>query len=511
MSGFFSTLQTNIPRPDVVMNSGPLPSQDPSGWPVGFNANPDGRIGEAPTLLGGVKPYSYGGPDRLSTQAAYLNIPHVTQRLVPAIVLPSAGVGSGTFTLSHQVDDGDIAFVVRIMFSPYEMVKGKKSYARQGVMHAIDPVINLSTANYLLHGLQRYITQENGEWKLLWTALGGEKKLEGMSDTMRALDEKISDSTLGEKEILQARFQKKQCMRRIANFLISDVIKPFGVPRGSEKQGGQHQGLINKSVTWPVDLVTSMVVDGRVINMVNFWRKDAIDSGDDLLFYLGESSQIEYVLSHHHGNSGIQKFPPLDKAPSYCWKNETNRHESHWHMKSSWNAYYSKTYSDVGGDPNFLKYPTTTGPDTVFQLFPGVKSSNSVDVQRAIWNTGYWHIARSQVMQFKHEESRNIITNATSVLNGNLLQATFEPTWMDPLVGDSGRPKKIRRVDYDDYDNETEKLKNIISSYKSGSNIESILKSMVTPTKALTYGVITPLLSLITRDPIAANYLPGSY
>jgi hypothetical protein len=176
MSGFFSDIHGSIARPDVVMNSGPLPSNDSSTWPVGFNGNPDGRIGVSSELLEGVQPYSYGGPDWLSTQAAYLNIPHVTQRLVPAITIPKPlqhHMGGGTFSLNHQVDDGDIAFVIRCMFSPLELVQDKKKYMRQGVLFAIDPVVNLATVNYLMHGLQRYgWDPQESEWHTLWIALG---------------------------------------------------------------------------------------------------------------------------------------------------------------------------------------------------------------------------------------------------------------------------------------------------------------------------------------------------
>jgi hypothetical protein len=39
----------------------------------------------------------------LSTQTAYLNIPHVTQQLVPAILLPQTTPNTGMLMLNHQV------------------------------------------------------------------------------------------------------------------------------------------------------------------------------------------------------------------------------------------------------------------------------------------------------------------------------------------------------------------------------------------------------------------------
>ena len=136
MSDFFSNLYGGIRQPDVVMNGGPLPPNSTAGskYPEGFNGTPDARIDYASSLLGDVDPYAYGEANRLSTQTAFLNVPHRTQRIIPSLNLPEAQLwnsGGSFFTLSHQVDDGDIAFVIRAMFSPYELVTDKKKYNRQ--------------------------------------------------------------------------------------------------------------------------------------------------------------------------------------------------------------------------------------------------------------------------------------------------------------------------------------------------------------------------------------------
>ncbi len=94
------------------------------------------------------------------------------------------------------------------------------------------------------------------------------------------------------------------------DYLVKHVIKPFGIPRGSEKQGGQHQGS-NSPVTWPVDFVTAMVIDGKVINLVNFWKHDDINAGDDLMLYVEDRPCNEYVLSHHPKCMKKQVFPML--------------------------------------------------------------------------------------------------------------------------------------------------------------------------------------------------------
>ncbi len=156
-----------------------------------------------------------------------------------------------------QVDAGDIAFVIRAMFSPYELVAEKKKYNRQGILYAIDPVVNLATVNYILHGLQRYGFDKNDHkwWNTLWIALGIDQHFSGgnhqyfggafsteMLETQNQLsklsppDKKSRDS----KEALARLYftLKLRVMRRkLVDYLVKHVIKPFGIPRGSEKQG----------------------------------------------------------------------------------------------------------------------------------------------------------------------------------------------------------------------------------------------------------------------------------
>jgi hypothetical protein len=107
MSDFFGGIYSGIKRPDVVMNDGPLPPLSMGGgYPAGFNAVADGKINYANTLLGDLDPYAYGEPARLSSQAAYMNIPHVAQRVVPSLDLPESQpykMGGSFFRLSHQV------------------------------------------------------------------------------------------------------------------------------------------------------------------------------------------------------------------------------------------------------------------------------------------------------------------------------------------------------------------------------------------------------------------------
>ena len=107
MSDFFSGIYNGIKRPDVLMNYGPLPPLSMNGgYPEGFNSVADGKINFASTLLGDLNPYAYCEAARLSSQTAYMNIPHVCQRIVPSLELPEAQpykMGGSFVCLSHQV------------------------------------------------------------------------------------------------------------------------------------------------------------------------------------------------------------------------------------------------------------------------------------------------------------------------------------------------------------------------------------------------------------------------
>lgn len=84
MSGsFFAGAWRNHQFPQSVFNgpSGALPPKDTSGLGNGLNAQADARINYNSTLLGDLAPYAYGKPGRLSSQTAFLAIPHMLQKV----------------------------------------------------------------------------------------------------------------------------------------------------------------------------------------------------------------------------------------------------------------------------------------------------------------------------------------------------------------------------------------------------------------------------------------------
>ena len=76
--------------PQSVFNgpSGALPPKDTSGYANGLNAQADARINYNSTLLGDLAPYAYGKPGRLSSQTAFLAIPHMLQKVPITIYTP---------------------------------------------------------------------------------------------------------------------------------------------------------------------------------------------------------------------------------------------------------------------------------------------------------------------------------------------------------------------------------------------------------------------------------------
>lgn len=351
MSDFFSGLTSNVKYPDVVMQEGPLPPTSMVGYPAGFNGQADARINQNKTLLGDLQPYAYGGPARLSTQTSYLNIPHKTQRIIPELNLPTATPtkqGGHMFGLTHQVQDGDIAFVIKCLFTPgHDLVADKNKYARQGALWAIDSIVNLSTVNYILHGLQRYgfDKTEAKNWHQLWIALGideymtplicGENAQEKFSARMKQYNDMLNtlnyrmrtDTGTGTYATNAPRPAQTNMLRinlmlalrtyrkLIAEYLTTHVIVPLGVPTGSDKQGGQHQAANGNrgGVVGPVDFVTSLNVDGKCINMANFWKHNDINAGDDLMLIVTEGTSTSYTLSHHEKSMRTERFAPLRK------------------------------------------------------------------------------------------------------------------------------------------------------------------------------------------------------
>ncbi len=296
MSGFFTDLYSGIRQPEVIMNVGPTPSA--SGLPGAFNAQTDSRINYGSTLLGDVQPYSYGQPTRLADQTAYMAIPHKVPKIIPELRLPEARATDNTFNLSHSVDDGDVAFSLRVNRAASSLER-MHTFEKMELSHTVDPQINLPTVNYLLAGIQRYWNKpERVKWQQFM----------------------IDVNFLGASTSAKRDFTICDAIRFVTN-----VTRPFGIVIGSEKQGGTHEGSY-APVTFPVNFITTLAVCGRVENLVHMWREYNMSAGDDLIFHLewlpicSADGSMDYILNHWRKNIIRQRFDWDPDGRNCAWQ-----------------------------------------------------------------------------------------------------------------------------------------------------------------------------------------------
>ena len=387
MADFFSGVY-GARFPDVVMNQGPLPGT--GGLPNPLHDTVDGRINYNSSLLGDIQPYAYGEPGYLSSQNAYLNIPHRIQKIVPCLYLPDPH-DNKSFTLNHPIDDGDIAFTMRLDRNS-EVCSGlsNRSMLRAGLGTAIDPMINLCTLNYLLAGIQ-ICTQIRGI-RPKWDQL------------LHHLDKKRFDGT-------SARDYNYADIKHIVRHL----IRPFGIAHGSEKQGGQHEGSMS-SVQWPVSFVISLILDGKDANVVNIWNSMDIEAGNDLVLRLKavELPQSgKYTLNHYPKSltektftAGLMAQVPGDHRITHVWQLVPDIFSLDMEEPAEINAAFA------GLHQNFR--PLTHIP-------------NNPDI--AWQQEGYWHIARAQVHCRKYGLELYYYNDLANNLRTGHIDVTFQPTF----------------------------------------------------------------------------------
>ena len=309
---------SNVRKPDVVMNDGPLPGSAPPFFPAA-------RINYASDLLGDISPYDYGKPTNLSDQTSYLNIPHKIAKIVPQLNLPNAN-SEGSFALSHAVDVGDIGFVLRIDRRG-SVVSNLAAFERLKLTRMIDPLVNIVTVNYILAGLQRFW---NNHDTLNWQQL--------MVD-LRFVEDAYAE---------RGAFNVGDAIR-----FVTEIARPWGIPHTSELQGGQHEGGASP-ITFPVNFISSFNVSGLTRNICNIWSQHNISAGDDLVLKLEKlpfatrDGSIKYHLNHWKKSASIQQFRYEDGGvnegwqlvptvlstytPSRMYENYDYREHGHWHL-----------------------------------------------------------------------------------------------------------------------------------------------------------------------------------
>lgn len=384
MADFFSGVY-GARFPDVIMNQGPLPGT--GGLPNPLHDTVDGRINYNSSLLGDIEPYAYGEPGYLSSQNAYLNIPHRIQKIVPCLYLPEPH-DNKSFTLNHPIDDGDIAFTMRLDRNS-EVCSGlsNRSMLRAGLGTAIDPMINLCTLNYLLAGIQicTHIPGIRTKWDQL----------------LHHLDKKRFDGTQRDYNYADIKH------------VVRHLIRPFGIAHGSEKQGGQHEGSMS-SVQWPVSFVISLILDGKDANVVNIWNYQDISAGNDLVLRLKAVELPQggkYTLNHFPKSLAEKTFTVglMSQVPNHrithVWQLVPDIFSLEMETPEELNAGFG------GLHPNFR--PTL---------------HNQLDPDLAWQQEGYWHIARAQV-HCRSYGTMHYYNDMANMLRNGHIDVTFQPTF----------------------------------------------------------------------------------
>lgn len=413
MGDFFGGLRSGIQFPQVVMNQGPLPGS--GGLPQPLHDTPDARINYGSSLLGNLTPYAYGEPGYLSSQNAYLNIPHKIQKIVPVVYLPEAKKpATDIVELSHPVDDGDLAFVLRLDRNSM-FCTGLKNSAmhRAGLGTAIDPLINLCTVNYILSGIQLGI--EGNDTSNLWLELL----------------ENLDKGRFGRQAGAGRDYTAKPVNLNDVIHVIRHCIRPFGITRGSEKQGGQDEATISPA-TWPVSFVVSVTLDGKESNVLNIWHHHDLSAGQDLVLRLKPMPIRQYTLNHYY--KGVKR-QTWDKANinnrTHVWQLVPDLLSLETQDKKTEDAERAILGAMPAEFQRILCYPEHYGRGGSRRGFGSVPAPGKYQWQEL----GFWHIGRSQIMTGKYGMEEYWHNDLANSLRTNHLDITLQPVFQSfPLT-----------------------------------------------------------------------------
>lgn len=407
MSGIFDGVR-GAQFPDVVMNSGPLPPT--GGLPAPLHDTADGKINYNSTLLGDLQPYAYGEGAYLSTQQSYMNIPHRIQKILPVIYLPEPD-GLSTFRLSHSVDDGDVAFSMRLDKQSLFCTNLKQASKRQSLGTAIDPFINLPTLNYILAGIQLHLSiNDQGEMRpnSLWHSL-----LLSLDRTRFNEHRNYNVDILTLMDLVH---------------IIRSCIRPFGIVRGSEKQGGQNE-MTESPATWPVPFVVTMVLDGKEDHVVNMWNHLDVSAGEDLVLHLKPMPLKKYTLNHYYKHPTYKNFDALCGDHKVVWQLVPD--------KFSLDSSIPELYEHVIDHPLSAQW-CIWGLPLKLQLKDAYSNENVLSAAQFIsaldvnWQElGYWHIGRTQMRMNKYslDDTCYYHNDMVNGLHSQYMMLTFEPVF----------------------------------------------------------------------------------
>ena len=413
MSDFFSNIN-GYRMPEIVMNQGPLPSQ--GGLPPPLHDTPDGRINYNNTLLGDIEPYAYGTSQYISSDTSYINFPHRIPKVVPEIFIPT-GVADTmhNIPLTHPVADSDIAFVMKMdRSSDICPLLGKTIFDRQRSLLTVDPFINLCTLNYLLAGLQVCFTPtsaKNSRWFQLlhdldrkrWPSPGMGREKFGFNDLVH---------------------------------IVKNLVVPFGIVRGSEKQGGQSQGG-HGPATWPACFITTMNIDGVDENIMNIWTASELPGGSKVVFRL-KPCKIPRLYTLNHYKTAVRQSLQMNAA------NTDNGTNCVWQLVPAvFDMEFQKLEDDI---PKLGKLPVNFGIQNITRYCPMQKAHrpDTLIHTRSWQDVGFWHIGLTQhKMPSLSPGVDHYYDDMFLGMRQPHLKMTFQPHWVQTPVYETPEVRKV--------------------------------------------------------------------
>ena len=296
---FFDQL-SGFQFPDVLMNSGPLPST--AGGPAGSDGSVDGVINGTSALLQNISPYALGKSARTGSDRNYQQIPHRFQYIIPKLFLPHFDHGRGKcIPVSHAVDQGDIAFLLyggsRASFTSKEQFRSKAPPCA---------FAGIEVVNYILLCLQ---ASGHPDWQSICDDLIEHKPFQSALKRRRKKD---NPEPFDDLHIFRA-----------VRMLVQQCFVPHGICAGSEHQGGQHEHDGGQPVQAAVNFVTTMTVDGKNIDLVNYWYRKSMLAGDELIFRL-ELQEISnsktFELSSYYKQPVSETVKPNNALRPRYWQ-----------------------------------------------------------------------------------------------------------------------------------------------------------------------------------------------
>lgn len=366
MSDFFAGV-TGFKFPDTLRDKGPLPSV--AGAPVGCNGTPDAVINGTSSLLQNITPYAKGESARMGSDSNYQQIPWRMQYIVPQLFIPSFHEYESSIPVSHAVDQGDIAFRLYTKDRAWLTTNSTANVLSHAALRPAALVCfgNLDIVNYVLACMQH---STSATW-----------------DCMR---EHMTYKKTG------SEHEKFVAVKR----LVRQNFTPHGICAGSEHQGGKHESSHSNASIQPgraVNFVTTMTVDGKNEDLVNYWYRQDLSAGDTLLFTLEkiparDINAREYHLTRYYKQPVRRSVLLPDTAA--CWQLVARVHR--------------------------VSDPLPKEEDMPY------------DYRFA----GYWRIAQTF-------QCRRLSISSRGQLSGPLLEVTFAPVWVDfQFCEQKKRPKK---------------------------------------------------------------------